>query len=250
MLSSAPTLYPAALSPPLMPETLLLVEDDLPLAALTAEFLRAEGFVVLVEHRGDRAGARVRDERPALLILDVMLPGMDGFTLCRQIRAEYPGLILMMTALDEAGEQLTGFDAGADDYVVKPIDPLLLLARIHALLRRHPQRPRVYHEFGDFRLNLQNRQAWLGSAALAFSVAEFDLLSIFACHARVPLSRETLLQKLRGLEYDGLNRSIDMRISRLRKKLASLHCPVTIQTVTSQGYLFIEVETSGQKHAV
>lgn len=111
-----------------MSDTLLLIEDDRPLAALTAEFLRAEGFTVSVEHRGDRAAQRIRDEQPALLILDVMLPGIDGFTLCRQIRDHYPGLILMMTALDENAEQLTGFNVGADDYVVKPVDPLLLLA--------------------------------------------------------------------------------------------------------------------------
>jgi two-component system OmpR family response regulator/two-component system response regulator RstA len=124
-----------------MSDTLLLIEDDRPLAALTAEFLRAEGFSVAVEHRGDRAAQRILDEKPALLILDVMLPGIDGFTLCRQIREQYPGLILMMTALDENAEQLTGFNVGADDYVVKPVDPLLLLARIRSLLRRHPQAP-------------------------------------------------------------------------------------------------------------
>lgn len=232
-----------------MSDTLLLIEDDLPLAALTAEFLRAEGFTVAVEHRGDRAAQRIRDEQPALLILDVMLPGIDGFTLCRQIRNEYPGLILMMTALDENAEQLTGFNVGADDYVVKPIDPLLLLARVRSLLRRHPQTLRESYQWGGFRLDLNRHFAWLGEVPLQFSVAEFELLAIFARHSGVLLTREKLLHSLRGLEYDGLNRSIDMRVSRLRKKLMSLECPVTIQTITAQGYLFVEIPQNG-RHAV
>ncbi|NVZ23093.1 response regulator transcription factor [Pseudomonas costantinii] len=232
-----------------MSDTLLLIEDDRPLAALTAEFLRAEGFTVAVEHRGDRAAQRIHDEQPALLILDVMLPGIDGFTLCRQIRDSYPGLILMMTALDENAEQLTGFNVGADDYVVKPVDPLLLLARIRSLLRRHPQAPRTYYQWGAFRLELNSHFAWLDETPLQFSVAEFELLAIFARHCGVLLTREKLLQSLRGLEYDGLNRSIDMRVSRLRKKLMNLECPVTIQTITAQGYLFVEIP-QGTQHAV
>ncbi|WP_460134284.1 response regulator [Pseudomonas sp. S1_E04] len=224
-----------------MPDTLLLIEDDRPLAALTAEFLRAEGFSVAVEHRGDRAAQRILDEQPALLILDVMLPGIDGFTLCRQIRNQYSGLILMMTALDENTEQLTGFNVGADDYVVKPVDPLLLLARVRSLLRRHPQAPRTSYRWGAFRLDPDSHFAWLDDVPLQFSVAEFELLAIFARHYGVLLTREKLLQSLRGLAYDGLNRSVDMRVSRLRKKLMSLECPVTIQTITAQGYLFVEI---------
>ncbi|WP_038500878.1 response regulator transcription factor [Janthinobacterium agaricidamnosum] len=229
-----------------MPDTLLLIEDDLPLAALTAEFLRAEGFDVSVAHRGDATAALVERLRPALVILDVMLPGLDGFSVCRQIRAGYPGLILMLTALDENHEQLTGFDAGADDFVVKPVDPRLLLARIRAMLRRHPQQARCL-SFGRFSVDLHGQQATLDGTSLAFSTAEFELLAIFARHAGLPLGREVLLQHLRGLAYDGSNRSIDMRVSRLRKKLGALDCPVTIQTVTTQGYLFSE--TGAAQHA-
>lgn len=229
-----------------MSDSLLLIEDDRPLAALTAEFLRAEGFTVAVEHRGDRAAQRILEEKPALLILDVMLPGIDGFTLCRQIRDSYPGLILMMTALDENAEQLTGFHVGADDYVVKPVDPLLLLARVRSLLRRHRQVPNASYQWGAFRLDLNSHFAWLDGTPLQFSVAEFELLAIFARHSGVLLTREKLLQSLRGLEYDGLNRSIDMRVSRLRKKLMSLACPVTIQTITAQGYLFVEIPQAAQ----
>lgn len=229
-----------------MPDTLLLIEDDLPLAALTAEFLRAEGFRVTVAHRGDEVAATVERLQPALVILDVMLPGLDGFSVCRQIRAAYPGLILMLTALDENEEQLSGFDAGADDFVVKPVDPLILLARIRAMLRRHPRQARRL-SFGNFSLDLQCQQVTLDGVLLHFSTAEFELLTIFARHAGLPLGREVLLQHLRGLSYDGSNRSVDMRVSRLRKKLGALACPVTIQTVTAQGYLFSA--SNGAAHA-
>lgn len=152
----------------------------------------------------------------------------------------------MMTSLDENAEQLTGFNAGADDYVVKPVDPLLLLARIRSLLRRHPQAPRAFYQWHSFRLELNSHFAWLDEQPLQFSVAEFELLAIFARHSGVLLTREKLLQSLRGLEYDGLNRSVDMRVSRLRKKLMSLACPVTIQTITAQGYLFVEIPQGGR----
>jgi two-component system OmpR family response regulator/two-component system response regulator RstA len=222
-----------------MQESLLLIEDDLALAALTAEFLRAEGYQVTVAHRGEGVAALVRALRPALIVLDVMLPGMDGYAVCRQIRAGYSGLILMLTALDESAEQLTGFAAGADDYVVKPVDPQVLLARLRAMLRRHPQAqaPRGLLRCGALAIDLATQRATLDGAPLPFSTAEFELLSIFVRHAGVPLGREVLLQNLRGLEYDGLNRSIDMRVSRLRKKMQALNCPVTIQTITAQGYL-------------
>ncbi|MFM2087903.1 MAG: hypothetical protein RLZZ237_2772 [Pseudomonadota bacterium] len=229
-----------------MPDHLLLIEDDVPLAALTAQFLRSEGFRVSIVHRGDEAAAAIERQQPALAILDVMLPGLDGFSVCRQIRAAYPGLILMLTALDENHEQLTGFDAGADDFVVKPVDPLVLLARIRAMLRRHPRQVR-HLSFGSFSLDLHCQQASLDGRILHFSTAEFELLAIFARHAGLPLGREVLLQQLRGLDYDGSNRSVDMRVSRLRKKLGALDCPVTIRTVMAQGYLFSD--TSGTQHA-
>ncbi|WP_035059772.1 response regulator transcription factor [Andreprevotia chitinilytica] len=225
-----------------MLERLLLVEDDQPLAAMTAEFLETEGFAVAVEHRGDEAAARILQTQPALVILDVMLPGLDGFALCRRIRDDYAGLILMMTALDEDHEQLTGFTAGADDYVVKPVDPKLLAARIRALLRRRGPQPGQALTFGTFRVDLQRREASLDGQALPFTSGEFELLSRLAASPGVPIDRETILRRLRGLEYDGFNRSIDMRVSRLRKKLATLGCPVTIKTINAQGYMFCTVD--------
>lgn len=232
-----------------MQERLLLIEDDLALAALTAEFLRAEGYHVTVAHRGDGVAALVRSLQPALIVLDVMLPGMDGYAVCRQIRAGYSGLILMLTALDESADQLAGFAAGADDFVVKPVDPQVLLARLRAMLRRHPQAQsqaqRGLLTCGPLAIDLAAQRATLDGVPLPFSTAEFELLSIFVRHAGVPLGREVLLQNLRGLEYDGLNRSIDMRVSRLRKKMQTLQCPVTIHTITAQGYLLAVTDDAG-----
>lgn len=220
--------------------SILLIEDDKILAALTAEFLREEGFSVEVVHRGDEAVAAVHRLQPSLLILDVMLPGMDGFTICRQIRDSFSGLILMMTALDEGEEQIVGFDAGADDYVVKPIDPGVLLARVRALLRRQPSAARITLAAGTFVLDLQSQQAFSRGEQLPLSTAESELLAIFCRNVGVVMGREALLQNLRKLEYDGLNRSIDMRVSRLRKRLQAMECPVAIQTVTAQGYILVE----------
>jgi DNA-binding response OmpR family regulator len=221
--------------------SIVLVEDDKALADLTAEFLRAEGFLVTLVHRGDEAVGVIQKVQPALIILDVMLPGLDGFAVCRQIRSSYHGLILMMTALDENSEQLVGFSAGADDYVAKPVDPVLLVARVRAMLRRQPQSPKISLAYGRFVVNTQAQQVFLDGAQLAFSTAEFELLAVFCRNFGVVLGRDALLHDLRRLEYDGTNRSIDMRVSRLRKKMQSLDCPVSIQTVTAQGYILVEV---------
>jgi DNA-binding response OmpR family regulator len=220
--------------------SILLVEDDKILAGLTAEFLRAEGFTVDVVHRGDEAVAAVHRLQPKLIILDVMLPGLDGFTICKQIRSSFTGLVMMMTALEENAEQLTGFDVGADDYVVKPIDPQLLAARVRAMLRRQPRSARISLANGQFILDTQAQQAFLNGSILPLSTAESELLTIFCRHAGAVLGRDALLQNLRRLDYDGLNRSIDMRVSRLRKKLQNMGCPVAIQTVTAQGYILLE----------
>ena len=130
--------------------------------------------------------------------------------------------------------------------VYRELTDLFLAIDRRALLRRHPPAPRATSQWGSFRLDLNSHFAWLDTTPLQFSVAEFELLAIFARHCGVLLTREKLLQSLRGLEYDGLNRSIDMRVSRLRKKLMSLACPVTIQTITAQGYLFVEVPQGDQ----
>jgi len=226
---------------------ILLVEDDERLAELTSEYLRKNDFEVAIEARGDTAEARILSERPDLVILDVMLPGKDGFEVCRAVRPLYAGVILMLTARDEDFDQILGLELGADDYIAKPVQPRLLLARIKALLRRTPGSAAASDEesehaelsFGSFRISQATRSAHLASEAIDLTTAEFDLLWLLAQHAGNILSRDDLLQELRGIGFDGLDRSIDARISRLRRKLGDdPENPTRIKTVRGKGYLF------------
>lgn len=223
---------------------ILLVEDDERLADLTAEYLRKNDFEVAIEPRGDQAESRILAEQPDLVILDVMLPGKDGFEVCRGVRSQYRGVILMLTARDEDFDQILGLELGADDYISKPVQPRVLLARIKALLRRLPAAEGSGGQdetllFGRFNISQVTRTATLNDQVIDLTTAEFDLLWLLACHAGNVLSRDDLLQQLRGIGFDGLDRSIDARISRLRRKLNDdPENPTRIKTVRGKGYLF------------
>jgi two-component system OmpR family response regulator/two-component system response regulator RstA len=228
-----------------MSTRILLVEDDERLAELTAEYLNRNDLEVAIEPRGDRAEARILSERPDLVILDVMLPGKDGFEVCRAVRPHYHGVILMLTARDEDFDQILGLEMGADDYIAKPVQPRVLLARIKALLRRLPAAGEggtadsEQMTFGQFAISQSTRTAALAGQPIDLTTAEFDLLWLLASHAGSVLSRDDLLQELRGIGFDGLDRSIDARISRLRRKLNDdPENPTRIKTVRGKGYLF------------
>lgn len=233
-----------------MKTRILLVEDDDRLAKLTAEYLKKNDFEVTIEARGDTAEPRILRDDPDLVILDIMLPGKDGFEVCRSVRAQYKGVILMLTARDEDLDQILGLELGADDYLAKPVQPRLLLARIKALLRRTPglagaaeatsaSSETAELSFGNFRISQATRSTHLGAEPIDLTTAEFDLLWLLARHAGSILSRDDLLQQLRGIGFDGLDRSIDARISRLRRKLGDdPENPTRIKTVRGKGYLF------------
>lgn len=226
-----------------MTTRILLVEDDERLAELTAEYLSRNELTVSIEPRGDIAENRIVTEQPDLVILDVMLPGKDGFEVCRAVRQAYRGVILMLTARDEDFDQILGLELGADDYIAKPVQPRVLLARIKALLRRLPSTNDTddleSKVFGQFRISQATRTAILNNQTIDLTTAEFDLLWLLASHAGNVLSRDDLLQELRGIGFDGLDRSIDARISRLRKKLNDdPENPTRIKTVRGKGYLF------------
>lgn len=228
-----------------MTARILLIEDDERLADLTAEYLRKNDFEVSIEGRGDVAEQRILAEQPDLIILDIMLPGKDGLEVCRAVRSRYQGVILILTARDEDLDQILGLELGADDYIAKPVPPRVLLARIKALLRRLPavpentQNPRKSLTFGKFHISPGTRSAMLNGQAIDLTTAEFDLLWLLARHAGNVLSRDDLLQELRGIGFDGLDRSIDARISRLRKKIGDdPENPARIKTVRGKGYLF------------
>ncbi|WP_409264933.1 response regulator [Pseudomonas sp. KCJK9000] len=221
---------------------ILIVEDDQRLAELTAEYLQANGYEVAVEADGARAARRIVDSQPDLVILDLMLPGEDGLSICRRVRGQYTGPILMLTARSDELDQVQGLDLGADDYVCKPVRPRLLLARIHALLRRSesPDAKRQALTFGALRIDNRLREAWLGTQPIELTSAEFDLLWLLASNAGRVLSREQIFTALRGVGYDGQDRSIDVRISRIRPKIGDdpIH-PRLIKTLRSKGYLFV-----------
>ena len=228
-----------------MTTRIFLVEDDQRLADLTADYLRHNDFEVTIETRGDVAEKRILAEQPDLVILDVMLPSKDGFEICRSIRSEYRGIILMFTARDEDFDQILGLELGADDYISKPVQPRVLLARVKALLRRNfasdnkTESSVTEQVFGTFRISQTSRTAELSGKSLDLTTAEFDLLWLLALHAGTILSRDALLQELRGIGFDGLDRSIDARISRLRKKIGDdSYNPTRIKTVRGKGYLF------------
>lgn len=223
----------------------MLVEDDRRLADLTAEYFRQNGLTVTIESRGDRAIARFRSVQPRIVLLDLMLPGVDGLTVCRELRDIYSGPILIFTARDSDIDQVIGLEAGADDYVAKPVDPMVLLARTRALLRRAESRPekRKYAgeiAIGGLRISEASQEVWLDGASIKLTTQEFELLNLLAHHAGKILSREEIFRQLRGIDYDGLDRSIDGRISKLRRKLNdSGVAPVRIKTVWGKGYLLV-----------
>ena len=234
--------------------TVLLVEDDRRLSDLMVEYLQKQGLQVEVEYQGDTAVKRILDLQPDLVVLDLMLPGLDGLEICRQVRPYYAAPILMLTAKDEDFDEVVGLELGADDYVIKPVQPRVLLARIRNLLRRIPAvatstapspalapTPTTSQSlnFGCLCIQPADRIVTLGGENIELTTQEYDLLYLLASQAGRVLSRDEILESLTGIEYDGLDRSVDVRISRLRKLLEDDPAkPVGIKTVRGRGYLF------------
>lgn len=219
---------------------LLLVEDDERLASLVSEYLRNNGHEVSVEGRGDVAVERILGERPDLVVLDVMLPGEDGLSVCRKVRPHFSNPILMLTARGEEFDQVLGLEMGADDYVAKPVSPRLLLARIKALLRRGAPADSDKLSCGTLVVDRAARSATVAGAPFELTSAEFDLLWALARRPGEPISREDLLKELRGIAWDGVDRSMDVRVSQLRRKLAQFdEHKDRIVTVRGVGYQFV-----------
>jgi DNA-binding response OmpR family regulator len=219
----------------------LLIEDDLRLAELVRTYLQGHGFRVVVEYRGDNVLQHLQHERPDLVVLDLGLPGRDGFAVCKELRSASDLPILIVTARDNDIDHVVGLEIGADDYVVKPVEPRVLVARIHALLRRSraaaPVEPRIL-KFGELTINASARSVAIGTTDVTLSSNEFGLLFFLACRAGEIQSRETLYLRLYKREYDGLDRTLDVRVSQLRKKLGEAGAADRIRTVWGHGYLF------------
>lgn len=225
---------------------ILIVEDDQRLATLTKTFLEKNGYKVDVEHDGSQAEKRILSEQPDLVILDLMLPGQDGLSICRKIRPEYKHPVIMLTAQTDDTNQILGLEVGADDYVTKPVQPQVLLARIRAVMRRQEAKEENVDEtdnitIDNISIEFGNRIASVDGEQIDLTSSEFDLLWLLMKNAGNILSREDILGTTRGIEYDGLDRSIDVRISKIRKKIGDdLGKPSRIKTIRSKGYLFVK----------
>lgn len=221
---------------------ILLVEDDERLAKLVKSFLEQHSFKVTVIDRGDTAIDAVFSHQPDLVILDIMLPEVDGFTICRQIRTEFTNPILFLTAKDSDLDHVMGLEMGADDYMIKPVDPHVLLARINSVMRRSKpvqSSPSNIMQFGRLQINKVSRQVEHEGHLVDLTSHEFELLLLLAQHAGEVLSRDNVHQAMIGREYDGLDRTVDVRVSRLRKKLGDdTNNPCKIITVWGKGYVF------------
>ncbi len=229
---------------------ILLVEDDTRLSALIQEYLQKQSMLVFIEHRGDLACERILKESPDLVLLDLMLPGMDGLEVCKAVRPQYAGPIMMLTARDEDIDQVVGLEIGADDYVTKPVQPRVLLARIRALMRRFSntastqpaqQTDKSEYSYGHFTISASAREARLHDEVLDLTTNDFDLLWLLASNPGEIFTRDAILESLRGIDYDGIDRSVDIRVSRLRKKLGDdTSHPLRIKTIRGKGYLFVK----------
>ena len=222
--------------------TIILVEDDVELAELTKERLEREGYRVLHEENGEVARDLILSQKPDLVLLDLMLPGMDGFEVCRQVRPQYSGPILILTARDDDLDEILGLELGADDFVTKPVKPRLLLARIRALLRRDQRKGSSDKpgkvSVGELTVDGTRREVDISGRQVELTTIEFDLLSYLTSRTGEVVSRQDIYQTLFQYDYDGLDRSVDVYISRLRQKLGdNPGASHYIKTVRGVGYL-------------
>ncbi|TMP26845.1 DNA-binding response regulator [Pseudoalteromonas rubra] len=218
----------------------ILVEDDERLAQLTGQFLQSNNYNVTLIHDGALAPEKIVQEQPDVVILDIMLPNLDGFEICRRIRPDYSGPVLFLTAKDSDFDHVRGLEIGADDYVIKPVEPYVLLARLNALLRRQGKQTDNTDTLtlGQLHIDKAARKTYLSEQEIELTSYEFDLLWELARNAGETLSREHIYTEVVGRPYDGLDRSVDVRISRLRKKLNdNLEQPYRLITVWGKGYL-------------
>ncbi|HEX6211863.1 MAG TPA: response regulator transcription factor [Methylomirabilota bacterium] len=224
----------------------LLVEDDARLGAMVAEYLGRHDVDVTVVGDGERGLAALRRGRFDVVLLDVMLPGLDGLEICRRIRAtpEWTALpVIMLTARGEDVDKIVGLELGADDYLAKPFNPRELLARIRAVLRRGAAAPRVRVTAGDLVIDYDAREVALSGRRIVLTHHEFELLAALARAGGRVLSREQLMDALRGQAHEAFDRSIDVHVSKLRAKLEQdPRAPRYIKTVRGVGYALVRPE--------
>ncbi|HEY8496851.1 MAG: response regulator transcription factor [Bacillota bacterium] len=220
----------------------LVVDDEPHIVELIAYHLQRAGFAVAAAADGVEALDKVQTERPDLVLLDVMLPGLDGFTVCQRIRREHAVPIILLTAKTAEDDRVFGLEVGADDYITKPFSHRELLARVKAVLRRsrgYKSDPAVVR--GPLDIDPERRQAHLAGEPLELTLKEFDLLYVLASHPGRVFTRDELLRDVWGYDYAGTTRTVDVHIQRLRQKLGdNPAAPRFIETVHGIGYRFID----------
>ena len=224
-----------------MAETILVVEDDRRIRDLLRRGLIFEGYEVLTAEDGEAALRDARDRMPDAVILDLMLPGVDGLEVCRRLRRVSNLPILMLTARDAVSDRVTGLDAGADDYLVKPFSFDELLARLRALFRRHRMETLPdTHRFSDLSLNPLTRQVFRDGQEIQLTAKEFDLLELFMRHPNQVLTREMIYEHIWNYDFGGESNIIEVYVRYLRTKLEAGGKPRLIQTVRGVGYALRE----------
>lgn len=223
-----------------MAERILVIEDEQRIADFLKRGLTYEGFQVDVKSDGEAGLKAARDTPPDLVVLDIMLPGLDGYEVCRRLRAGGPVSILMLTAKDSVSDRVKGFDAGADDYVVKPFAFEELIARVRALLRRSRVAEETILHFADLTLNVSTREVNRGKRKIDLTTKEFDLLHFFLRHPRQVLSREMIYDRIWGYDFGGESNILEVYIRYLRTKLEQGDDARLIQTVRGVGYALRE----------
>ena len=230
-------------------DLIYVTDDDAGICELVAEYLQGQGYAVETAEDAPSLDTLLAQRLPALLVLDWMMPGEDGLSIARRLRAQ-PGFppIIMLSAKGEDIDRIIGLEVGADDYLPKPFNPRELLARIRAVMRRHSPAAASAAEtesarlakFGPFAVNLDARTLAKAGTEIPLTTGEYELLEIFVTHANRALSRDWLMDQLRGFERDPFDRSIDVRVNRLRKKIEDDPAnPAYIRTQRGQGYLFV-----------
>jgi len=223
-----------------MKERILIIEDDDQILKILRRSLVYEGYQVGTAADGEEGLNQLRDNKPALVILDWMLPGMDGLEVCRRIRELGNQPVLMLTAKDTLEDRVQGLDAGADDYLIKPFELDELLARIRALLRRTQVERAPILTFGDLSLDTSTRQATRKSRVIMLTAKEYDLLEMFMRHPRQVLTREIIFDRVWGYDFGGESNVLDVYIRYLRQKLEGEGEVRLIHTVRSVGYVMRE----------
>ena len=228
---------------------LLMIDDDEKLVGLTREYLESHGFEVAAAYDGHAGVEAVISSEPALVILDLMLPGIDGLEVCRRVRQSSRVPILMLTAKGDETERIVGLEIGADDYLPKPFNPRELLARIRAILRRSDDDETVavssVVRVGPLVVDIGSRAVSVRGQQVDLTTAEFDILHALASSAGRVLSRDQLLQKVHGENWAAYDRSVDVHVSRIRQKIEKdPRRPALLKTVRGVGYQLVRAESS------